>query len=564
MEDDGRVDAMQFGGTKEESALRTVGLLSAAGVACAQGWLPLVGLIADGYRGGQSLGEFAGPTWFGTSFGLLLVCCGWFARYARRNRRGVSGRGWAGGSLPSVVLACTLVGFMALVAMRGVGVWEGPTAPFWKTVVFIGSALSSGAAGMLATLWLERADNVLRGRHAGFSVLSGVVFALVLTLACAAASAIGSSQWMPCFAATLSVVSFALLDACNRVAVRASDGDNGLGATEVSPSYPHIDVSHGEAPGEAGVLGSTSTSSDDVGPRRDAPIPVSARPLLAGLLLGGCVSLMMGQFLGCAHGVASPYTWLFGLAGVALGLFAQITARQLRGDWDPFVACWVVAAAFVVAFYPMDAGSDFSLKFAVSMTTLALWSAAAVVPAVIVAFAAADGRAVMACRMSFALGCVTSVSLGGPSGYLVASTPIEGQFVLVSAICAMIASFVSLTLVLNRSLGLRRDTAGRESNGCVRDGAVEPLGCDVGMDVDAGGRGTAAGIEASCSNLARVYGLTPRELDVLLILAQGYDVARVQDELGISEGTALTHKRHIYQKLDVHTRADLLDRVRMG
>lgn len=36
----------------------------------------------------------------------------------------------------------------------------------------------------------------------------------------------------------------------------------------------------------------------------------------------------------------------------------------------------------------------------------------------------------------------------------------------------------------------------------------------------------------------------------------------MREDLGISEGTALTHKRHIYQKLDVHTRAELLDRVR--
>ena len=55
--------------------------------------------------------------------------------------------------------------------------------------------------------------------------------------------------------------------------------------------------------------------------------------------------------------------------------------------------------------------------------------------------------------------------------------------------------------------------------------------------------------------------LTPRELEVLIILAQGNTLARVQEELVISEGTAITHRRNIYRKLDVHSKQELIDFV---
>ena len=35
--------------------------------------------------------------------------------------------------------------------------------------------------------------------------------------------------------------------------------------------------------------------------------------------------------------------------------------------------------------------------------------------------------------------------------------------------------------------------------------------------------------------------------------------ARVQEELVISEGTAITHRRNIYRKLDVHSKQELID-----
>ena len=55
-----------------------------------------------------------------------------------------------------------------------------------------------------------------------------------------------------------------------------------------------------------------------------------------------------------------------------------------------------------------------------------------------------------------------------------------------------------------------------------------------------------------------VGGLTPKETDVLRSLALGYTNAEVAKLLGASLRTIETHRAHIHQKLDLHTRAELV------
>jgi len=67
--------------------------------------------------------------------------------------------------------------------------------------------------------------------------------------------------------------------------------------------------------------------------------------------------------------------------------------------------------------------------------------------------------------------------------------------------------------------------------------------------------------DAACDRLAAQGGLSPREADVLRLLARGRTTARIQDELHISVNTVNTHVKHVFQKLDVHSRQELLDLV---
>lgn len=61
-----------------------------------------------------------------------------------------------------------------------------------------------------------------------------------------------------------------------------------------------------------------------------------------------------------------------------------------------------------------------------------------------------------------------------------------------------------------------------------------------------------------CEYVAQLYMLSPREYEVLVLLAKGRSMNYIKDELVVSEGTAKTHIRHVYKKLNVHSRHELI------
>ena len=57
------------------------------------------------------------------------------------------------------------------------------------------------------------------------------------------------------------------------------------------------------------------------------------------------------------------------------------------------------------------------------------------------------------------------------------------------------------------------------------------------------------------------YRLSARETEVMELIARGNTVARIADELFVSENTIRTHSKRIYTKLDIHRKQELLDLV---
>lgn len=53
---------------------------------------------------------------------------------------------------------------------------------------------------------------------------------------------------------------------------------------------------------------------------------------------------------------------------------------------------------------------------------------------------------------------------------------------------------------------------------------------------------------------AKLLGLTPRQYEVLVLLAKGYPLKTVGKHLNISVATAKAHTETLYQRLDVHNR----------
>ena len=59
--------------------------------------------------------------------------------------------------------------------------------------------------------------------------------------------------------------------------------------------------------------------------------------------------------------------------------------------------------------------------------------------------------------------------------------------------------------------------------------------------------------------MAGHYGLSARELEVLVLMAKGRSAVRVADDLGVTLATINSHVNHIYRKLGVHSRQELID-----
>lgn len=65
----------------------------------------------------------------------------------------------------------------------------------------------------------------------------------------------------------------------------------------------------------------------------------------------------------------------------------------------------------------------------------------------------------------------------------------------------------------------------------------------------------------ACDRLVRIGQLSKREAEVLALIAKGRSAPRIQDELHVSMNTVNSHTSHIYQKLGVHSRQELLDLI---
>lgn len=64
-----------------------------------------------------------------------------------------------------------------------------------------------------------------------------------------------------------------------------------------------------------------------------------------------------------------------------------------------------------------------------------------------------------------------------------------------------------------------------------------------------------------CLEFAAAYGLTPRQEEVLLLLAKGYSTGTIEKQLVVSNHTVKAHIYNIYRKTDVHTRQELIEKI---
>lgn len=70
---------------------------------------------------------------------------------------------------------------------------------------------------------------------------------------------------------------------------------------------------------------------------------------------------------------------------------------------------------------------------------------------------------------------------------------------------------------------------------------------------------TRESFDDRCARIARQHALSAREAEIFGLLAQGRSQPYIRDMLYLSKNTVSTHTRHIYRKLDVHSKQELLD-----
>ena len=140
---------------------------------------------------------------------------------------------------------------------------------------------------------------------------------------------------------------------------------------------------------------------------------------------------------------------------------------------------------------------------------------------------------------------------------------------MILAVAMVVALAVSITLLVNDSIPRTRPFFAELRGGRGRAGGAgtqdraggAAAGSSAAERVHGEGEGAIGGVDLdrALGAAAQLYPLTQRELDIARLLAQGRSKSVIGEKLGLSESTVRTHGRHLYAKLDVHSRQQLID-----
>lgn len=123
-----------------------------------------------------------------------------------------------------------------------------------------------------------------------------------------------------------------------------------------------------------------------------------------------------------------------------------------------------------------------------------------------------------------------------------------------------------LVRVAGRGTG---DSLSREADGFVSPAAV-PMPSDDGSGAAVSGQSESvvdddvlirSNLTSRIDAMAKEYGFSPREKEVFALWVTGRGSKYIQETFVISEATVKTHVRHIYEKCDVHNRAELMGKL---
>ncbi len=439
--------------------------------------------------------------------------------------------------------------------------WTASSADVTTALFVVGSLLTGFGSGFMWVMWGEYFARISQEDVEFLSPVSAIVAALLVLLVSA------MSGWVALVFVTVLPLLSGLCFALSWKDVQHKAPVDRVGSAEARAYATAHDQAKNGLPAVLGAMGRVAL----------------------GLLVACLFVCLEGAFWSKpdSHAVSFQVVMLISIAFMA-GVSFLSTMGPHRIS-IPFLYRWMCPALVLgfVALIVFGPNLGGYVAFAVS---IAARFAFCVITQMFFSSYAASGKATAV--QSFGLGWIF-VHLGDFLGVValivVKQLMVEGSVSLDQVAAVSIAVLVVVTMfVLNRkSFSLEGRALGEGSAAGVDVGAgagwaasssaqaarSTALSSGAGMASAADAAGATGESEAAASDpeadalgarireLSVAHGLTPREIEVFDLLARGRSVPYVRDALFISKETAATHAKHIYAKLDVHSRQELIDLV---
>lgn len=324
-----------------------------------------------------------------------------------------------------------------------------------------------------------------------------------------------------------------------------------------------------EAPAPAGTKAAAREPGSDRPPT--AVLTPSSRPSAAALATFARIAglLFLAYFvMGCSGALQTNADAPFIVWGIdfstligsccGIGLLVCVLLFSARPNFDGLFRLIAPVMVAAVALLPW---SDLWAVF-LSTTLVSIADTTLTIAAVLFVITAAKRKAVNAAlgigitQGSLQLGVLLG-NLGGIAldDFVAADT--SGLFTVTLGLLALF----SLGWLLYPTLrNWRTDGSSTPARRGARSPMQDPISCPTAQgDGPAAATDALDGIDLTCQALTEAHGLSGRESEILGYLARGRSQPYIREELVLSKNTVATHVKHIYQKLNVHSRQELLD-----
>ncbi|HBT95906.1 MAG TPA: helix-turn-helix transcriptional regulator [Coriobacteriia bacterium] len=432
-----------------------------------------------------------------------------------------------------------------------------PPAVFWsiEPLVLLSVILGGCGAGFLQVLWGEQFAGHETRFAASVAPAAAILTAVLVALTASGVSAAGALVGYLFF----PLLSFSML------VYKAQRSAMGF-TRPTSPAKP--DVASGITAPEVEDGASRNTGrEDDI----SKPLGMQLVKLMVSIMV---FSALCRLFDVLPHNHVDPFGFFGGSALFSLvivgGTFL-IFALVLKKRFDPVFTYRMSLPVMVAGFVAIALFFDVQAPLCILLINIGYEFFD--ILAWILFTEIARRRALHAFRV-FGFG-VTFMFAGMVSGSLIGSilnaliTTGELQVTVIALFCTLSLVVVAFLVMPEGTLqqlisAVRSDKRDSEARPEAPDIQGEPGGgCFVVGDQGAGvaERISVDRLEANCAAVAEAYGLTPREREVLVLLAHGRTVTIIARDLMIASGTARTHAEKIYRKINVHKQQELIDLV---